>query len=77
MEVLDVRLHSRTASALAQLAEASRAIDDMWQEAIDEARTDEAIDLCEASQGIHRAIVALTPYATQTPGTELFAVDWG
>jgi hypothetical protein len=74
MEVVDVRLRSRTASALALLGEASRTVDDLWKEAVDEARTDEAIDLSEASQGIHRAMIALGPHATQVPDTEIY---WG
>jgi hypothetical protein len=75
--VLDSRQHSRTGSAYQQLTEAGRAVDAMWQEAIDDGRNSDAIDLGEASQSIHRALVALAPHVADQPRRKDFAVDWG
>jgi hypothetical protein len=76
-DVLDFHLHSRTGSVLRQLNEASRVLDELWREAVDDGRTDEAIDFGEASQGLHRALVVLALHAGGRTEPQGFAVDWG
>lgn len=75
-EVLDGQVSDGAVVVLGRLTEASRIVEGMWLEALDEGRTGDAIELGDASHGIHRALIALAPYASRTPRTEEFPVDW-
>jgi hypothetical protein len=76
-EVLESNVPGRTGSVLAQLGAASRVVDEMWREALAEGRTEEAIDLGEASQGIHRAMIVLSPHSPAPSHSGVFVVEWG
>ena len=77
-EVLDgqVKQNVGAVSVLERLTEASRIVDEMWLDALDDGRTGDAIELGDASHGIHRAMIALAPHTGRTPQTEKFPVDW-
>jgi hypothetical protein len=76
-DVLEVRKLRDTTSALAQLSEVSRLVDQLWQDSMDGTSPDDAIALGEASQGIHRALIALAAYSAPEATSREFAVDWG
>ncbi len=76
-EVLESNISGRTGSVLAQLQAAGRVVDEMWREALAEGRSDEAIDLGEASQGIHRAMIVLSSHSPSPPHGGVFVVEWG
>jgi len=76
-DVLDVRKLRDTKSALAQLSEVSRLVDQLWEDSIGTTRADDAIDLGEASQGIHRAMIALAARVATDSENRDFAVEWG
>lgn len=48
------------AGLLVLLRRASSMIDSMWHAALDDRGQDTAVHLAEASQGIHRALIALS-----------------
>jgi hypothetical protein len=75
-EVLDGQVSDGAVSVLGRLTEASRIVDLMWLEALDDGRTADAIELGDASHGIHRAMIALAPHAGRNRQTEEFPVDW-
>ena len=47
------------ASLLVLLREASRAVDALWRDALTGGQADSAVRFGEASQGLHRALIAL------------------
>jgi hypothetical protein len=52
-------LEDRQDAVAAELGRAAIALDELWRDAVDAGTTDAAISLGEASQSVHRALIAL------------------
>jgi hypothetical protein len=70
---LDVERVALDASPTALLEDASRKVDLLWEAALlSSDYRDAAIDFGDASQAIHRALVALRQYHENGPAPEVF-----
>ena len=60
--VVTIRRDVAAIGLISMLREAGLAIDSLWQEAVIHGNGEDAMNLGDASQGIHRALIALDGY---------------
>ena len=74
--VVDGGPEERTVYVVAELRNVAAMIDKLWRDVLEAGPGDTEIPLCEASQAVHRALVALSSQrAAQIEGQIRFAVD--
>jgi hypothetical protein len=75
--VVDDRVEERTSFVVAELQKVAVMIDEFWRDALQARLSDTEIPLCEASQAVHRAVIALSSLRSAESTAETFAVEWG
>jgi hypothetical protein len=74
MVVIDLRAQA-VGTVVTNLRAAARTIDLLWNEALAE-RSGEAVPLGQASQAIHKALIALKSAQAPASRPETFTVEW-
>ena len=75
--VVDDGPKERTAAVIAELRKVAAMIDELWRDALEAGPGDTEIPLGEASQAVHRALIALrSQRAAQIEAEIRFSVEW-
>lgn len=75
--VVDGGSEEQTASVIAELQKVAAMIDELWRDALEAGPSDTEIPLGEASQAVHRALIALRSQRTAQIEDQIrFTVEW-
>ena len=75
--VADGSQADRLALTLARIRLSVRTIDELWRGALDAGAGGEAIEFGDASQALHRALIALSPHELHVANRDsAFSVEW-